>query len=78
MKKPEEYVEEIKQEADHYADQDFSEFDIIRIITEAQKEAYNEAYNEAIEDAKNLLQQTSGQFISDLKKPIIKVLKMLS
>ncbi len=74
MKKPEEYVEEIKQEADHYADQDFSEFDIIRIITEAHKEAYNEA----IEDAQNLLQQTSGQFISDLKKPIIKVLKMLS
>lgn len=43
MKDPQEYIEEFSRDGDHWADQDFDEYNITALINEVRKEAWNAA-----------------------------------
>jgi hypothetical protein len=51
MINPEEYVNSIKINTNHYADQDFYENDILMIIEQAQQDAYNQGVYDSVNNA---------------------------
>lgn len=48
----------------------------ITMLTETIETAQKEAYNEAIEDVVNQSNQTAGQFISDYRDQLLKILRL--
>ncbi len=77
MKTPEEYIEEFRRDTDHYADQEFDDYNITELILAVRKEAWNAALEAACDVVDFKIINTEKGDYTTIDRNLIRALTIL-